>query len=305
MNRKKFIPLVIFIPVILYAIFWGYVRYAGETVKEIKPSDWIMKKPDNIQRPAIHLSGAGNFRDVGKIYLDSSHFIRAGFLYRSDSPSKYTDDDWKMLKDLGITLIIDLRSDKESDKDPYTPVEGIRYIRNPVYNNDPIKSVMNHILFNRSRLGDMMANAYLKMVNDRAKSFGKSIQFIADNLDHGTIVHCTAGKDRTGILVAMILDLMGVGKKDILYDYSLSNAGFESNYEAFLLKDASKLKMIGVPPEQLKILFMANPEWLENALDDISNHYGNMENYLLTAGGMKKESLERLKTKMIATEDFR
>ncbi len=302
MKWKKFIPAIILIPAMLYGAFWSYVRYGGEEIKEIKPSDWIMEKPANVQQPAIHLQGAGNFRDVGKIYLDSLHFFKTGLLFRSDSPSKYTEADWKAVKELDVSLIIDLRSEKEVKNDPYKPIPGIHYIRNPVYDKDPIRSVMNHILFKRSQLGVMMADAYIRMVSERAASFGKSIQIIADNSGHGTIVHCTAGKDRTGILVAMILDLLGVDRKAILYDYSLSNAGFESNYDAFLLKDAGKLKMIGVPPDELKVLFMANPKWLENALDEISNQYGTMENYLITAGGLKKETIENLREQMITTD---
>jgi len=305
MSGKKSIWAIIFLPFLLFGIFWSYVRYGGEPFQNLKPSEWIMAKPGNVQQPVINLQGAGNFRDVGKMYIDSVRFVREGILFRSDSPSKYLPEDWLLIKKLGVTLIIDLRSDREVEQDPYQPIDGIRYIHNPVYNNDPIRSVMNHILFHRSQLSDMMANAYIKMVRERASSFGKSIRLIAGNAGHGTIIHCTAGKDRTGLLTAMVLYLMGVDKKAILYDYSLSNAGFDSNYGAFLEKDASKLKMIGVPPEELKVLFMANPQWLENALDEIDRNYGSMENYLLNAGGVERQTIDRLKTRMISSEQPR
>jgi protein-tyrosine phosphatase len=227
---------------VIYAVFWSYVHFGSKKVKEINASDWIMKKRETVQRPAIRLQGPGNFRDVGKIYIDSQRFVTTGVLFRSDSPSKFTESDWKKLRELGITLIIDLRSEKEAEGDPYRPVDGIRHIRNPVYNDDPVRSVISHILFHRSKLNDMMANAYIRMIHERAKSFGQSLRLLADNLDHGTIIHCTAGKDRTGLIIAMILELMGVDRKTTLYDYSLSNNGFESNYKAFLEIDDPKLE---------------------------------------------------------------
>ena len=301
MTRKNLILVIIILPLALYGMFWSYVHFGGENIKNPNPSNLIMEKPGNVQQPYIHLQGAGNFRDVGKMYIDSLRFVTEGILFRSDSPSKFTNADWIQVKKLGITLIIDLRSDREAENDPYNPANGIRYVRNPVYNNDPIRSVMNHILFHRGKLNDMMAEAYIKMVRDRAASFGESLRLIANNSVHGTLIHCTAGKDRTGLLTAMILSLLGVDEQAILYDYSLSNAGFASNYEAFLEKDAPKLEMIGVPPEELKVLFMANPGWLANALEEIEHSYGNMENYLINAGGVDRKTIDRLKAHMISS----
>lgn len=251
------------------------------------------------KQPSINLQGPGNFRDVGKIYISGNTYVNTGVLYRSDSPSKYTESDWNVIMSLGINLIIDLRSDKENDKDSYEVPEGIRYTRNPVYNKDPIKSVMTHILLNRKSLSHMMSNAYISMIKDRAKSFGETIRLISNNIKNGTIIHCTAGKDRTGMVTAMILETLGVNRHDIIKDYSLSNKGFRSNYEAFLENDASKLEQFGVSSEEMKVLFMANPEWLENALNDITNRYGNMENYLLNQAGLKTDTIKKLRDNMI------
>lgn len=282
-----------------YGVFWLYVRYGGKKVSEVDPLGWLQPDPGTDFRQPIPLNGPGNFRSLGGLKTDSFTLESPGMLFRSDCPSKYTKTDWQNIHDLGIRMVIDLRSDQERIDDPYEVPEGIDYIWSPVYREDIMADMLNILLYDRHLIPEVMKSAYVEMLTEKASSFGSTMNLIADNLDKGIIFHCTAGKDRTGLLAALLLSVAGVDRQTILYDYALSNVGYESNYQAFLEKTASKLTRFGIPPEELKVLFAVDPSWLTNTLDVIDNQYGNMETFLVKQAGVGKESQLKIRSALL------
>ncbi len=304
MRMKKIIRALMIVAgllVLSYSAFWLYVRHGGAEIEPVTPEAWILPDPGTDFRARIPLSGAGNFRTLGGLRIDSLSHVRPGKLFRSDSPSKYTAGDWEKLESMGVGMIIDLRSDKETEDDDYQVPENIRYIHNPVYRQDPMRDAFRILLYERHNLSRMMEEGYMNFVKGKAETFGQAINLISENPDKGIVFHCTAGKDRTGVLAALILSVLGVDRETIVYDYALSNHGFESNFNAFLEKGSSQLERFGVPPREMEVLFAVDPAWIICALDGIESEFGSVESYLLNEAGVSRENIEMLRKHLIVS----
>jgi protein-tyrosine phosphatase len=297
----RYILLVTGLVIITYGSFWSYVRFGGEKIPKVDPMTLILPDPGTDLRHTIDLEGPGNFRPLGGLKSDSGFLGLPGFLFRSDCPSKYTASDWLSLKELDISMVIDLRSEQEQIDDPYDVPESMTYISNPVYREDPMPKILGTLLYERHLLSKTMQAAYIDMLQQKASSIGSTINLIGENIDKGIVFHCTAGKDRTGILSSLLLSIAGADRETILYDFSLSNNGFESNYKAFLNHSSHKLSRFGIPPDEMKILLAVDPFWMANALDMIDTKYGGIEPYLLNKAGVNKDNLVRIRQAMLNT----
>jgi protein-tyrosine phosphatase len=168
---------------------------------------------------AIELQGAYNVRDLGGLRTRDGRITRAGVIYRGDSLDKITSADDKILFDkLGIGTIIDLRTKAETELVELNfPVPRYRYSvlvegrlgHEPFPTDDPVE----------------LAKVYLSNLDGGRAAVKATFDLIAANLQAGiaTLFHCAAGRDRTGIMAALLLSLVGVTDGQIAMDYVQSN----------------------------------------------------------------------------------
>lgn len=164
-----------------------------------------------------------NFRDLGGYQTADGRKVAWRRLFRSGNLAEMTENDFnKFHKELGISVIIDLRSDYEIKRQGLGIVSnpGIMH-RNVCFITDGGKKEMNDRQFQGvTHLGE----TYFNMVH--TPGFGEKVvealEVIADNNSTPLVFHCFAGKDRTGILASMILSSLNVSDADIAADYALS-----------------------------------------------------------------------------------
>lgn len=168
---------------------------------------------------AIELQGAYNVRDLGGLRTKDKRITRPGVIYRGDSLDSITPDDAKILFDkLGVGTIIDLRTKAETELTELNlPVERVRYSvliegrlgHEPFPSDDPVE----------------LAKVYLSNIDNGRAAVKGTLDIIARNLRAGeaTLFHCAAGRDRTGIMSALLLGLVGVTDGQIAMDYVQSN----------------------------------------------------------------------------------
>jgi hypothetical protein len=168
---------------------------------------------------AIELQGAYNVRDLGGLRTKDRRITRPGVIYRGDSLDSITPGDEKILFDkLGVGTIIDLRTQAETElTDLSFPVPRFRYSvlvegrlgREPFPSDDPVE----------------LAKVYLSNLDGGRAAVKGAFDIIAANLQAGvaTLFHCAAGRDRTGIVAALLLGLVGVTDGQIAMDYVQSN----------------------------------------------------------------------------------
>jgi protein-tyrosine phosphatase len=168
---------------------------------------------------AIELQGAYNVRDLGGLRTKDGRITRPGVIYRGDSLDNITAGDQKILFDkLGIVTVIDLRTLAETEaKDLRFPVPRYRF-------SVLVEGRLGHEPFPSDDPAEL-AKVYLKNLDSGRAAVKGTFDIIAANLQAGgaTLFHCAAGRDRTGIIAALLLSLVGVTDGQIAMDYVQSN----------------------------------------------------------------------------------
>ncbi|MEV7010119.1 tyrosine-protein phosphatase [Streptosporangium sp. NPDC051022] len=158
-----------------------------------------------------------NFRDVGGYAAEDGLRVRWRRLYRSDSLHRLADDDLGRFHALGVRTVIDLRHPEEIERQGRAP-------HGPRYHNLSLE----HRFWNtedydpETGLARFFADHYHEMARESRAEIGEALEVIAEADNAPVVIHCAAGKDRTGVLAALVLRLLGVPEEDVIADYALT-----------------------------------------------------------------------------------
>ncbi|NRQ31872.1 tyrosine-protein phosphatase [Nonomuraea sp. NN258] len=210
-----------------------------------------------------------NLRDVAE-----HTSLRPGLLYRSAQPQGLSAADEALIARL--RLIADLRGEAERAVHDW-PAELTTVARLGLDETGSPASLPHDL-----RLGEL----YVMLLDHRTAWFAQVIAAIADGLP--ALVHCAAGKDRTGIVVALILDLLGIGHDDIVRDYALTGEHLAAVTAGLVLPDDVPAQLLQAPPAAMRTLLAALAE------------RGGAEK-LLTAHGLGAEHVARLRAALVTS----
>jgi protein-tyrosine phosphatase len=278
------------------------VQRGGRKVIPVNPQELIIYPEENSslapQERKIVLEGAANFRDFGGYRTQDGRSLRWRQIFRSDELSELTDADLVALQELSLRTIVDLRSPREQEGKENRFPAGSTYRQIQIYKREPLLEYMWVVLFRRHLLAAALGTNYINLAERRAPVFGAAIRLLAEPENLPLVYHCSAGKDRTGIVCALVLSLLGVPDDTIVADYSLSNLGYEHYYAEFI--ESGQLDRWGVPYEEFQPLFVVQPDWMRNLLRHINEKYGSAENYLLQKAGLTQQELDRIRINLLA-----
>ncbi len=207
---------------------------------------------------SLTFSSNFNFRDVGGYQGFDGRTVRWRRLFRADSLHRLKDEDLTAFGELGVRTVIDLRRVTEIELNGRVPsVENLTY-HNPViehieWNDVPVVEGVPHARW--------LADRYLNFTADGRKGIATALSLIADPVAAPAVVHCMAGKDRTGVVCALTLALLGVSDEEIAADYHLTEASmvgltdYLSRTNPAAVQD--KYHMFQCPPEAI-LLFLAD-----------------------------------------------
>lgn len=196
---------------------------------------------------------------------------------RADSVQHLTEAGWDALVDYGIRTIVDLRRHDELERD--APLDApVRIVHVPLETNEDWEVV--HRVWRQDGDDDEgIRAAYVLKTERLAARFATAVETIANAPDGGVVVHCFAGKDRTGLTCAMLLRLAGVAVEDIAADYGLSGDNIRSIIDPWA--DAA-------PDERergLRLRIGASPpQVMADVLAELERRHGTIRGYLLAAG---------------------
>ncbi|MGX6977877.1 tyrosine-protein phosphatase [Vagococcus elongatus] len=223
-----------------------------------------------------------NTRDLGGIPTRNGNFTKWAQLIRSDDVSKVTPHDVDWLKKYGVKTIIDLRSNQEREETGYNfNPHDFSLVHLPLMSSEGVDDVTKYDVDNVS-MGDL----YIQFLKEGGEKFRQLIEITADDNNGGVLFHCAAGKDRTGVLAALLLSVLGAGKGDILANYETTYTYLSQNP---LFKSRSDYGE----------LLQSRREWMEQVLDFLDSEYQGSENYLKYYGA-KKETMEMLRYKCLS-----
>lgn len=247
----------------------------------------------------IMLEGAHNFRDLGGMKTKEGKRVKFGLIYRADKLSEITENDIEKLQNLGIKTICDLRTSSETTEEPdnIPSNASFAYFHLPVGKDSLMggggeKEMIKEIKkFDAQKSADFMTVA----TRDFAVNFKDSYKSLYRKLNKNEtplVYHCTAGKDRTGVATALLLDVLGVSKEDIYADYLMSNYYRYAENEEMLEKAA----FYGIDHETLRPFMDVRKAYLDEAYAQITSEYNSVENYFIEGLGFSKEELVQLRS---------
>ncbi|MDI9886004.1 tyrosine-protein phosphatase [Streptomyces sp. HNM0645] len=159
-----------------------------------------------------------NFRDLGGYATEDGRSVRWGRLYRSDSLDKLAGEDWERFLGMGIGTVVDLRHPWEIEARGRVPDDASFTYHNLSIEHRPYDQPS---LGPEIEVGPFLAERYLEVADDGAAELHEALEVIAAS-DRPVVFHCASGKDRTGLLAALVLALVGVSEEDAAEDFALT-----------------------------------------------------------------------------------
>lgn len=238
----------------------------------------------------IDLEGCVNFRDLGGYPTADGRCLRWRTLFRSDALHALSPADVRQLTEIGLSDVVDLRSSFELANEGRGPLERepIAFHHTPLFDGDP-KAGNSSAPANLS-LGDR----YLGLMLVGQKKIANVVRILAAARG-GAVYHCAAGKDRTGVISAVLLGALGVPDDLIVADYALSAERIDAIIARVMSMKGYEDALRHMPEDTLH----ARPETMEKVVAEVGARYGSMEGYLRDAG-VDDSVLERLRAKCLA-----
>ena len=240
---------------------------------------------------------ANNFRDIGGYVTNDGAVTRWNALYRSDQLNALSDDDLRQLSTLAPSRIYDLRSAPERARAPdRLPADMTGKL---VLHEIPVPSSRETALRVQQGRGTPADVAALKeavystVPVDQAAPIGRLIQDMVAAPPGPVALHCTLGRDRTGIAVAVILRLLGVDREQIVRDYMLSEMGSQAIKE---------LLPPQLTPDVAAAVTRMSPNHIEQVFDSIDRRYGSFDTYVRQGLRLSPGDVQALKARLLEPE---
>jgi protein-tyrosine phosphatase len=245
----------------------------------------------------VPFEGATNFRDLGGYPTVHGGVTRWGKVYRSDGLQALTDDDIDHFEQLAIKVVYDLRRDEERAGLPNrVPSVGL-CIMTPIIEAG-VESFDRAGATAQRDGEDLLRGIYVNMLDHSGSVIGTMFGGLTVHSGLPAVFHCHAGKDRTGLVAALLLEALGVDRETVLDDYELT-----AKYRLRSHQDDSFARLVkgGLVPEAAAGVLGA-PRWaMAETLDRLDQRYGGIEAYLLGPAGLDTETLDRLRHELVET----
>jgi protein-tyrosine phosphatase len=235
-----------------------------------------------VRERTLTWEGCLNVRDLGGHETADGGHTRWGAVVRADSIRQLSDAGWESLVEYGVTTIVDLRFHSELEADP--PAElPVEVVHLPLLEEDGMEPL---------DAAPTSKDFYLEALEVFRPNFALAVRAVAEAPEGTVLVHCQGGKDRTGLVVALLLRLAGVEAETIAADYGLSAENL-AQVTAQWIAEASddtelayRARVSAGPPEQMA-----------DVLAELERRYGSVEEYLLR-GGATESDLERVRARL-------
>jgi protein-tyrosine phosphatase len=229
-----------------------------------------------------------NFRDVGGLPTGDRSQVRSGVIFRSEGPASFQPIHERELGALGIRLICDLRAETEREKSPNTWAPDARLLNIDI--NSDVRVSPSNLLekLGSDRSVDALRQASMKNYAATARALRPRVRELVQAIADGqtpALIHCTAGKDRTGVLVALLLGALDVPEEIVVADYLRSDL-YAQNLRLQEGLPQQIEQVFGFLPDDdwIDVLIGVDEEFIRAALETVRREWGTVEEYFLSAG---------------------
>jgi protein-tyrosine phosphatase len=240
----------------------------------------------------LRIDGLVNVRDLGGLQTPDGRVIRSRQVIRSDNPRKLTEQGQLDLSNvIAPSVVIDLRMSFEVTHEGYViEHESARLAHFPMIPQSGITP--EQIAAGGT---DNLVDDYLRQLEKNASSIVDVLRLMADPVNRPVVVHCSAGKDRTGVVIAMLLDILGVAHEDIVADYHVTTTNMAPIIERIRSSQVYQDNGLAGAPDWI---FGSEPETMRTFLETMTQTYGGAEQWAL-AKGLDASEITQLRETML------
>lgn len=221
-----------------------------------------------------------NLRDIGG-YACNNGVIKYGMLLRSDELVGLSNDDINYLTDEGLTDVIDLRNIRQQER---TPNSFLNHKTVILHTSQPKQT----ILLSENQLpSKCVGEDYIKLVRTLGKYYVEILEIISQSMGM-SIIHCSVGKDRTGVIIALLLLSLGVDERDVIADYQVSETFLKPRFDKDLQNH----------PDIPRYILSSCAENMQMLIDYINEEYGSAFEYLVNHG-MTEENYLNINRRLV------
>lgn len=222
----------------------------------------------------IALEGAVNFRDLGGYVAADGRRTKWRVLFRADGLGELSVADLEIMRSLGIKTVMDLRSHDEVERGRFdVEAHPVDFFHFPFIKRLPDVETWE-------QTPGLLVSQYKEMADDVGAQIVGVLEVLAAPEARPAVFHCTAGKDRTGLLSAILLLLLGVDEATVIGDYALSGAAMDRLRAKLMAKFPQGADTIAT----LDAPFNADPQQMVGLLEHLHDAYGSIESYLAAIG---------------------
>lgn len=273
---------------------WGSNRVPVPSSRVTAAPEPFTPDPTALDR-SIELELVFNLRDLGGLPVTGGGVVRRGQVFRGDGVHRLAGDDLERVRGLGLRTVIDLRTDAEVQRGRFPvdehPVEWHHLpVLRRVWSDD-------ELVANEGDAAGFLRDRYLDMLVHGGDSIAAAVTLVADGSP--ALFHCAAGKDRTGVVAAMVLGLLDVPQDAIVDDYHASVGAVAAFADWLTVEHPDAVDaMTSQPPEYLE----APPEAMRSFLTEVDDRYGSMPD-LARHLGVAESTIEDLRARLVVAAD--
>ncbi|MFE3256458.1 tyrosine-protein phosphatase [Nocardia sp. NPDC059229] len=249
---------------------------------------------DSMPTRWIDFAQIDNVRDLGGLPVTGGGTTRFGIVLRSSTLQQATCDDLShLVEKLGLRTVIDLRLPDEVEREGYGLLagSGLRIANLPIRKSPQSSLAARDLVPDKTRVD--LTELYGQLLGGSGEHIVEAVHLIIDPDRHSVLFHCAAGKDRTGVLAAVLLDAVGVPAEAIAHDYALTNERIQKVRDRLDALPSYE----GLPQTNTGILAVS-PEVMLGFLRNLHAEHGGAANWLL-ANGLSESELQRLREVLV------
>ncbi|MHA8110585.1 tyrosine-protein phosphatase [Lactobacillaceae bacterium Melli_B4] len=251
----------------------------------------------------LDIKNGYNFRDIGGYPAADGRKTKWHKMIRSGNLAELDQTDQDYLKNYGITNDIDLRSQSERDSEPDLVPDGIKYSTNPIFEKKQRRTanLMKQRYSEDPTAGKQhMQHTYENLIESpiARDAYRKLFKTLLDDPNECSLMHCSQGKDRTGMGIVMLLFVLGVDEADIKKDY-LASAEQMKPYVQKKIEEYEHYNINNICKENISALYTVSIDYYNAAMDKIKSLYGNMDNFIHQYLNLSDADIQKLRNEYL------
>lgn len=255
---------------------------------------------------ATTLDGVPNFRDIGGYVTTDGRVVRSGRVYRSGMLGAATDDDLATLEALGVCTVIDLRTQPEVESFGVDRLPGFASVVRlpiPTAGADPL--MVKAMEAGQFPVLPDLAEVNRGYVIHDAERIGDVLELLSEPANHPVVIHCLGGKDRTGVVSALLLAILGVPWATVRYDYLRSNEFYKGTMDdpRDSLSRAMEVRLEHPPDfgdeDSKRDFFVLQPAYIDVVLDEMTKDHQSIADFVRDRIGISDATCERLRNGLL------